>query len=279
MPKLSYIFCLFPFLITFNGVAQTVKTLPLKGLDGPNGFALDKDGRLYIANERGKKVIRVVGDSITEEVIVCDSPDGLAFDDKGNLYISNFFSGVILRKTDHSVDTFAKGLSKPADIKFDDNRNLYVAEYENGTIKKINNRGEITEFASGLQLPFGLVFDDKKNLYVANNTTGIISKINPAGTVSFFSQVPGSISYLTYSKKTGKLYAASFTRHNIYSVTKEGRAEMIVGKGEGYKDGNWDEAQFKGPNSIIISDDGDLYISEFSDNRIRKIMKIDSQRH
>jgi len=33
------------------GVAQTVKTLPVKGLNGPNGFALDLNSNLYIANE------------------------------------------------------------------------------------------------------------------------------------------------------------------------------------------------------------------------------------
>jgi DNA-binding beta-propeller fold protein YncE len=129
------------FLTEF-GPAQTIKTLPVKGLNGPNGFALDAKGILYVANEPGKQVIRILNDSTIEKVIFSDSPDGLDFDDQGNLYIINFFSGVVLKKNNYSVDTFAKELDKPADIKWDGKENLYVSEYETGSIKKINRHGK-----------------------------------------------------------------------------------------------------------------------------------------
>src|SRR5215471_18379210 len=129
--------------------AQTVETLPVKGLNGPNGFAMDKDGVLYVANEAGKQVSRIIHDSIIEKLIDCDSPCGLDFDDEGNLYIINFFSGIVLRKKNNSIDTFAKGLEKPADIKWDGKGNLYISEYEKGSIKKLNKKGELIEFATG----------------------------------------------------------------------------------------------------------------------------------
>ena len=44
----------------------------------------------------------------------------------------------------------------------------------------------------------------------------------------------------------------------------------------GDKDGPLTEAQFKDPNSIAISPDGSLYISEFSVNRIRKITGLEN---
>jgi sugar lactone lactonase YvrE len=257
--------------------AQTVTTLPVKQLNGPNGFAIDEKGRLYIANEPGKQVIRILNDSITETVLSCDSPDGLAFDNDGNLYISNFYSGLILRKSDHLVDTFASGLDKPADIKWDGKGNLYVAEYEKGKIKKINSKGEITEFSDGFKYPFGLAFDKDDNLYVANNGTGIINRVSPSRAITLFTQIPGAVSYITYSKKTGRLYATCFSCHNIYAITNDGKAELLSGNGTaGYKDGSLKEAQFNGPNSIAISTDGNLYISEFPVNRLRKIIKIEN---
>src|SRR5205809_3669772 len=79
-------------------IAQTVTTLPVKDLDGPNGFTIDSTGKLYVANEPGKKVIRIVSDSIVENVLTSDSPDGLDFDNNGNLFVANFYSGIILRK-------------------------------------------------------------------------------------------------------------------------------------------------------------------------------------
>ncbi len=270
-------FIVFVCGIALPAITQTVSTLPVKGLNGPNGFAMDKGGHLLIANEPGKKVVKLVNDSTAEEVLSSDSPSGLDFDNEGNLYISNFFSGMILRKRGNAIDTFARGLNEPSDIKYDGAGYFYIAEYKTGMIKRINPRGEITVFAKGFNLPFGLAFDEMKNLYVANNTTGIINKVGPSGDIDSFARLPGSISYLTYSKKTGNLYAACFTCHAVYSITGTGKVSVVAGNGNaGNKDGKGSEAQFNGPNSIIISPRGILYVSEFPVNRIRKITGLEN---
>lgn len=273
-----YRLCMAIFLLsTHNPVfTQVVQTLPIKSLNGPNGFALDKSGVLYIANEPGKQVVRIVHDSIAEKVLDADSPCGLDFDDEDNLYVINFFSGIVLRKHNGSVDTFARGLDKPADIKCDKKGNLYISEYEKGSIKKITKDGRLTEVASGFRNPFGLCLDGDGNLYVASNATGEIYKIDTAGTVSFFSKIPGSAAYIAISKNTGKLYVACFTCNTIYLVTKDGKTESLTGDtGAGYKDGSLASALFQGPNSIVISNEGDLYISEFTANRVRKITGVE----
>ena len=273
------IFYLFLFVLLFFHppcLAQTVATLPVKELNGPNGFAIDSSGNLYVANEPGKKVIKIIGDSTALPVLNCDSPDGLDFDNEGNLFVSNFYSGIILRKHENSIDTFVSGLHHPADIKWDGKEYLYVSEYEEGDISKINREGKITTVASGFKNPFGLIFDNSGNLYVANNSTGVINKVDRKGQVSFFAQSPGAISYLAYSKRSGKLYVCCFSCNNIYFVTSTGKVSIYGGtRVAGDKDGPLQEAQFREPNSIIISKDGDIYVSEFSVNRIRKITKAE----
>ena len=260
-----------------SGISQTVTTLPVKGLNGPNGFAISKYGQLFIANERGKQVVKVKNDSTTEVVLTSDSPDGLTFDDAGNLYVSNFYSGIILKMSAGSIDTIAKALNKPSDIKCDTKGNLFVSEYETGSIKKINKHGEINEIASGLKFPFGLAFDNIGNLYVASNNTGEIYRIDSKGTVNVFAQITGTLSYLAFSKKTEKLYATCFTCHDVYIIDMQGNKKVLAGNGvAGDKDGPLTEAQFKDPNSIAISPDGSLYISEFSVNRIRKITGLEN---
>lgn len=270
---------LLTWLILFSSascISQIVKTLPIKGLNGPNGFAVNKYGQLFIANESGKQVVKIINDSTTEVALTSDSPDGLTFDEAGNLYVSNFYSGMILKMSSGSIDTIAKALNKPSDIKCDANGNLFVSEYEAGSIKKINKHGEITEIASGLKFPFGLAFDNKGNLYVASNSTGEIYQINSKGTVSVFAQITGSLSYLAFSKKTERLYVTCFTCHNIYVIDKQGHNKVLAGNGvAGDKDGPLWEAQFNDPNSIAISPDGSLYISEFRLNRIRKIARLE----
>ncbi len=258
-------------------ISQTVKTLPVKGLNGPNGFAINKSGQLFIANETGKQVVKIIGDSTAEVVLISDSPDGLTFDDEGNLYVSNFYSGIILKLSAGSIDTIAKGLNKPSDVKCDTEGNLFVSEYEAGAIKKINKHGEIVQIAKGLKFPFGLAFDKKGNLYVASNSTGEIYQIDSKGTVNVFAKIAGTLSYLAFSKKTEVLYATCFTCHNIYAIDRRGNKKILAGSGvAGDKDGPLSEAQFNDPNSIAISPDGSLYISEFSVNRIRKITGLDN---
>ena len=261
-------------VLSHGTLAQAVHTLPIKGLNGPNGFALDKTGALYVANEPGKQVLRIINDSIVERVLECDSPCGLDFDNDDNLYIINFFSGVVLRKSKNSVDTFATGLDQPADIKWDGKQNFYVSEYEKGTIKKMSMKGELSIFISGLKKPFGLTLDNDGNLYVASNATGEIDKIDTDGKLHFFAQIPGAASYIGINKNSGKLYAPCFTCHKIFVIDKNGKTELLTGNDAGYKDGNLMTAQFNGPNSIVISANGDIYISEFEANRIRKITGI-----
>jgi len=273
MKGLLTVFIIFSSL---PGISQIVKTLPIKGLNGPNGFAINKDGQLFIANESGKQVVKIINDSTTEVVLTSDSPDGLAFDDEGNLYVSNFYSGIILKMSAGSVDTIARALNKPSDIKCDTKGNLFVSEYEAGNIKKISNDGKITQIASGLKFPFGLAFDNKGNLYVASNNTGEIYQIDSKGTVSVFAKITGTLSYLAFSKRTEALYATCFTCHNIYVIDREGNKKVLTGTGvAGDNDGPLEKAQFKSPNSIAISPDGNLYISEFSVNRIRKITSLE----
>ena len=261
-------------VLSHGTLAQAVHTLPIKGLNGPNGFALAKTGALYVANEPGKQVLRIINDSIVEQVLECDSPCGLDFDNDNNSYIINFFSGVVLRKSKNSVDTFATGLDQPADIKWDGKQDFYVSEYEKGTIKKMSMKGELSIFISGLKKPFGLTLDNDGNLYVAGNATGEIDKIDSDGKLHFFAQIPGAASYIGINKKSGRLYAPCFSCHQIFVIDKNGKMELLTGNDAGYKDGNLVSAQFHGPNSITISPDGDIYVSEFEANRIRKITGI-----
>ena len=274
MKSLLTVLTIFSFLPV---ISQTVKTLAIKGLNGPNGFAINKDGQLFIANESGKQVVKIINDSTTEVVLTSDSPDGLTFDDAGNLYVSNFYSGIILKMSAGSVDTIARALNKPSDIKCDDKGNLFVSEYEAGNIKKISKEGKITQITSGLKLPFGLAFDNKGNLYVASNNAGVIYQIDAKCSVNVFARIKGTLSYLAFSKRTGTLYATCFTCHNIYAIDSRGSEKVLAGNGvAGDKDGPLKDAQFKDPNSIAISPDGSLYISEFSENRVRKITGLEN---
>src|SRR2546426_4088290 len=70
------------------GLSQTVTTFaPGSGISGPNGFAVDKHGNLYVANEgsgNGTTVSVVTPGGVASTFATgFNGPDGLAFDTAG----------------------------------------------------------------------------------------------------------------------------------------------------------------------------------------------------
>ena len=173
------------------------------------------------------------------------------------------------------ADTLAHLLGQPSDVKVDRFGNIYVSEFNLDRISVIDKKGVATVFANGITKPFGLASDNEGNVYVASNTTGKIFKCSRSEK-KLLAIVPGSVAYITYSDKTGNLYAKCFTGNSIYRIKKSGEISRFAGTGaKGGEDGDLGQCTFDGPNSITLSPEGDLYISEFPANRIRKISKAE----
>lgn len=265
--------------------AQTVSTfLTANGLNGPDGFALDTAGNLYVANwsgGTGNTVLKITPVAVANVFDSTSSaPDGLAFDQEGNLYVSNYSSGIIHKITTSGVKTvYASGLINPSALAFDSAGNLYVSNFGSTNVSKITPGGNISSFASGFSGPLGLVFDPQWNLYVSNYNTGKIHKVTPDGNVTVFATVPnGNTSKIQYLARgqSGNLYLPSYGHHKIYRISTAGMVSVLAGTGvPGSKDGSVDSAQFNGPNSIALKANGDLYISEYNANRIRLISGVE----
>jgi sugar lactone lactonase YvrE len=264
---------------------QTVSTfLTGGGLNGPDGFALDSAENLFVANwgdGSGHTILKITPDTLISVVdSTSDAPDGLVFDASGNLYISDYNSGKIYRMSPSGVKTqFASGLIKPSALVFDDAGNLYVSNFGSTTVSKITPGGIVSTFASGFSGPLGLVFDPAGNLYVSNYYTGKIFKVLPDGTSTVFATVPNGfnskIQYLVRGP-SGNLYLPAYGHHKIYRISPAGEVSVFSGTGvPGSTNGPIGTALFNGPNSIALTAQGDLYVSEYNANRIRKITGVE----
>ncbi|MDR1340156.1 MAG: IPT/TIG domain-containing protein [Prevotellaceae bacterium] len=72
----------------------------------------------------------------------------------------------------------------------------------------------------------------------------------------------------------GNLYVGDSGNHCIRKVdTDNMMVETIIGipNKSGFKDGNKDEAMFKDPHGIATDPDGIIYVSDYSNNRVRRI--------
>lgn len=271
--------------------AQSISTYVINsGLNGPDGFAIDNNGNLYIANwgnGTGSTILKVSERrDVTTYIDGLHAPDGLAFDSKENLYISNYVTGIINKVTPTGEMTvFASGLNSPSDLAFDQYGNLYVSNHGNGqgsTVSKISKDGIVNDFANGFDAPLGLVFDQEGNLYVSNYNSGVINKVTIDGVVSVYAAIPNSplarLQYLIFDEQ-GNLYVPSYGHNKIYKILTNSEVVVFAGTGlAGGLDGQVEEAQFNGPNSIAIDACGIIYVSEYNANRIRKISQWTTDR-
>jgi sugar lactone lactonase YvrE len=265
--------------------AQTVSTfLTGNGLNGPDGFALDGEQNLFVANWGGGAGTTVLKITPGAVVSTYDStsvaPDGLAFDESGNLYVSNYNSGMINKITPSGDKTlFASGLINPSALAFDTAGNLYVSNFGSNTVSKITPAGIVSAFAIGFSGPLGLVFDPLGNLYISNYNTGKVNRVTPDGITTLFATVPnGSTSKIQYLVRgqSGNLYLPAYGHHKIYCISESGVVSVYAGTGiPGSANGSLDSAQFNGPNSIALTSQGDLFISDYNSNRIRKISGVE----
>ena len=255
------------------------------GLDGPYAVALDGMGNYYIAdgyNNRIRKVnaagiITTIagtgvggynGDGILATEAQIDHPNGMVFDNAGNLIFADPYNNRI-RKIDiitgvistiagngvagYNGDGIAADtaeLNDPHGVAIDATGNLYITDFNNHRIRKVNTSGIITTIAgtgiSGsmgdlgaatdaeINSPYGIVTDNSGNIYFADVFENVVRKIDATGIITRFAGT--------------------------------GTASGAFGDDEAA-----DTARVVQPAGLAIDANGNLYIAEIFDARVRKV--------
>ncbi len=253
----------------------------------PRATAVDRAGNLYIAsNFRVKKV----------------TPSGIISTVAGNGQDSN---GVGTRE---DVPATSFGLGLPTSLLFDAAGNLLIGG--SGSIRKLTPSGIIStlpvkaaEPAGGSGMPAppvalylssinGIAVDARGNLYFANAITSQIYKVTPDGIISVFAgngqfmtgfggdggpataatfnQLDGTIAV----DRDGNLYVTDRANNRIRKITPDGIIFTAIGTGEsgfGGDGGSPINAKLNYPNGVAADPNGDIYVADTFNNRIRKI--------
>jgi sugar lactone lactonase YvrE len=180
----------------------------------------------------------------------------------------------------------------PEAIAFDKTGNYYVADYGANRIRKVNTTGKITTVAgtgvSGytgdggaatsatLYLPAGVAVDGSGNIFIADDGNNVIRKIDTTGTINTFA-ADASFSGLwnMTADSLGNLYVADLGTCVIWKITPAGAVTSVAGTaftcGYAGDGGPATSAQLNSPYGVAVDRNGNIYIGDSGNNRIRKV--------
>lgn len=190
------------------------------------------------------------------------SPAGMCRDAIGNIYIADYdngyirkvdTAGIITTLADSSTNTggpaTAAYFSQPHDVKFDGHGNMYVGGW--GHIYKVDTHNIITT--------------------IAGTTTGLSSAIYSGDGGPATAALISNVWALAFDR-TGNLYFADSYNDRVRRVDTAGIITTVAGGGSSLGDGGpATAANLKWPAGVDVDTAGNLYISDYHNNRIRKV--------
>ena len=236
-----------------------------------NPIAVDRDGTVFMSSFRNRLVDQNRNNTI------------LRFLEGINMSI---FVGQSPTGSQDGVGTEATFYGPKGIVYFDGF--LFVVDTHNYKIRRISADGTVTTFAgngtreirdgtgteAGFEVITCITVDPSGNLYVADGGGHGIRKITPAGVVTTLDIDLTSFPEINYlaADRSGNLYFTSNGSHCIFKLT--GSTVSILAGNESehrYRDGSGNRARFNQPHGLVVGGDGNIYVADFNNNRIRKI--------
>jgi len=136
----------------------------------------------------------------------------------------------------------------PVGVAIDSVGNIYVADQANNRIRKISVTGVVTT--------------------LAGSPTSVAGHLNGLGPVALFNS-PFGIAV----DRVGNIYVAETGNHVIRKITPAGVVSTLAGTPTvaGFVDDVGAAAQFSGPRGVAVDDDGNVYVADSANQRIRVV--------
>ncbi|MBZ5579847.1 MAG: putative Ig domain-containing protein [Acidobacteriia bacterium] len=236
-----------------------------------------------------------------------DFTTDLRIDAGGNLLVADDNNGRVRKITPGGVITSAVSGINPRSVAADAAGNIYIAQDFNNTVIKVDSLGTRSTVAgtgvrgfSGdggpataaqLNGPRGVALDRAGNLYIVDSFNSRIRRVTPGGIITTlagtgFSGFSGdggpATSALVSGNVTGiqtdaggNVYIADTSNNRIRKIDLTGIITTVAGSGTfGYAGdgGPATSANLASPSTVEIDANGNLYIADTSNDRIREVL-------
>ncbi len=245
--------------------------------------AIDWKGNIYLADANNHRIRKV-------------SPLGII-----TTYAGTGISGY---NGDNIAATTAE-LNRPRSIAVDDTGALFICDKSNNRIRMVDTFGIITTIAgngmSGFS-PDGSMADTAsldlyhirldKNGIIFFTDNARIRKIDTAGKIVTIAGTgvygysgdggPATAAMINGGQMSidtfGNCFVAEQGNHRVRKINTVGIITTVAGTGLGGYSGDWGNpllAQLKGPTGVSVAPDGDIFIGEVANNRVRMVTTRD----
>jgi sugar lactone lactonase YvrE len=231
-------------------------------------------------------------------------PAGIAVDNTGTLYVADTGNVTIRRITPGgAVSTIAGAVgwanrgwvdgpaaqarfNTPHKLALDSAGNLFIAEADK--VRRLSPAGVVSTVAV-MNRTGGVAVAADGSVYASEILLNTIQKISPAGVVTTVaglsgftgSTADGAALDARFSApsglaldSTGHLYITELN-NTVRKLDTQGRVSTLAGAPAlpGLINGLWTAARFNGPEHVVVDAAGTAYVSDYSNNAIRRITR------
>ncbi len=249
----------------------------------PFGLVFDARGNLFVSDTYNHRIRQITTERVIETVAglgvrgfsgdggpalsaLMSPPFGIAIDRDGAIYFSDF--------NNHRVRKFTPG-------------GIIATVAGNGEPGVGGDGGLATD--ARLNAPTGLAFDNAGNLFIGDNRNNRIRRVATDGVITTavgtgvegFSGDGGLAAEAQIARPWGvtfndanHLYIADTSNHRIRRISTDGVITTVAGTGVSGFSGDGGlaiDAQLSEPRDVLISADGNVYIADTFNQRVRRV--------
>ncbi len=249
-------------------------------LQEPRGVAIDKEGRVYIADvqEPAIYVFDEQGhllDHWSDPAL--QQPFDLAVDEDGDVYVLDSLAGSVLR---FSPDGRLKGkagesvsLYSPRGLALDARGNLYVADTGHNRVVKLSSKGHLLyQFSRAgrqpmeMNQPTDVAVDEEGYLYVVDTLNERVQKWTTEGYYAGYWPIPLADTYDSPRLALG--------RDVVYVTDPQGKRVLVYDR-DGQPLGQWGEGRFERPSGIAVDAKGHIYVTDVLTGSVQVFAPVD----